>query len=156
MEQFTVPQFIDVEDKVIGPLSVRQFIILMSAAILIAVCYKFFDFTLFLVSGILLVLLAGAFAFVKISGMPFHFFLLNLFMTLSRPRLRVWGKWWEEPLKQEPIVFVEKPIVLPRLYSMSHLNQLSLIVDTKGYYSDRGENTIVRRQVEENLDINID
>jgi hypothetical protein len=29
MQQFVVPQFIDVEDKIIGPISVRQFLTLM-------------------------------------------------------------------------------------------------------------------------------
>ncbi|KKS92044.1 MAG: hypothetical protein UV69_C0039G0006, partial [Parcubacteria group bacterium GW2011_GWE2_43_12] len=29
MQQFVVPQFIDVEDKIIGPITVRQFIIIM-------------------------------------------------------------------------------------------------------------------------------
>lgn len=43
MLQFTVPQFIDVEDKIIGTITVRQFIILLVAAILIAVSYRVLD-----------------------------------------------------------------------------------------------------------------
>ncbi|MEI6378501.1 MAG: PrgI family protein [Candidatus Falkowbacteria bacterium] len=156
MQQFTVPQFIDVEDKVIGPLSVRQFIILISGAVLIAICYKAFDFTLFVVSGILITFVAALFAFVKISGMPFHFFLLNLFITLNHPGLRVWGKWWEQTLDAEAPIFAEKPIVLPRLYSMSHLNKLSLIVDTKGYYAGTGDEANIFQQKEDNLDMLID
>ena len=155
MQQFTVPQFIDVEDKVVGPLSVRQFIILVVAAVLIAICYKIFSFTIFVISGILLVLLAALFAWVKISGMPFHFFLLNFLITLSRPGLRVWGKWRELYRDEEVPIFAEKPIILPRFYSMSHLNKLSLIVDTKGYYSGEGDEAHIFKR-EDNLDLLID
>ncbi len=79
MQQFTVPQFIDVEDKIIGPVTTRQFIIMLSGALLIAVCYKLFDFSLFVTVSILIILIFGTFAFIKVNGRPFHLFILNLF-----------------------------------------------------------------------------
>ncbi len=45
MRQFTVPQFIDVEDKIIGPLTVRQFLIMLTGFAVIGVSYKFADFS---------------------------------------------------------------------------------------------------------------
>ena len=51
MQQFTVPQFIDVEDKVIGPITVRQFIIMLAGFLAIAICYKLLDFAAFIVAG---------------------------------------------------------------------------------------------------------
>ena len=50
MEQFTVPQFIDVEDKVIGPITVRQFIILLFGGGFIFIAYRLSDFVLFLIA----------------------------------------------------------------------------------------------------------
>ena len=43
MQQFTVPQFIDFEDKIIGPITTRQFLILMGGFVAIALCYAIFD-----------------------------------------------------------------------------------------------------------------
>ena len=83
MQQFTVPQFIDVEDKIIGALSVRQFSISLSAFLLIALCYKIFDFTLFLLCAVLIIVIFGTFAFIKVNGMPFHFFVLKVNTHLS-------------------------------------------------------------------------
>ena len=48
MEQITVPQFLDVEDRIIGPITVRQFVILLVGSGLIFAAYKLSDFALFL------------------------------------------------------------------------------------------------------------
>lgn len=152
MQQFTVPQFIDVEDKVVGPLSVRQFIILMVTFGLVALFYKLFDFSLFVVSGIIMILVSSAFAFVNISGMPLHYFLLNLAQTLSRPSLRVWNKALELEIIDIVSESTKKETVTnQRLYTSSHLNRLALIVDTKGYYSGEDESAKIYKE-SSNLD----
>ena len=96
MMQFTVPQFIEVEDKIFGPITVRQFIILLVDGIILAICWKFTDLTLFI---ILLVILGGGglvTAFLKVNGQPFHYFLLNFLQTLQKPTLRVWHKFYSD------------------------------------------------------------
>ena len=35
MQQFTVPQFIDVEPKIIGPITTRQFLIFLAAGLML-------------------------------------------------------------------------------------------------------------------------
>lgn len=137
MQQFTVPQFIDVEDKVIGPLSVRQFIIILVVFGFIGLSYKVFDFTLFLTISVFLLLIGALFAFIKVNGAPFHYFLLNMLQTLLKPKLRLWGKLDQALAEASPPEMpVYQEVAEPRRYSMSHLNSLALIVDTKGYYSE--------------------
>lgn len=136
MQQFTVPQFIDVESKIIGPITTRQFLILLGAAILIAASYKLFDFTLFLTVSIGVFLIAVAFSFVKINGRPFHFFVLNATQTFRRPRLRVWNNKIT-PVQQEekiPYVKAEVKAEAKEYYKTSRLAEMALIVDTKGRY----------------------
>lgn len=141
MQQFTVPQFIDVEDKIIGPITTRQFLILLGAAIIIAVCYKIFDFSAFLTISIFIFIVAAVFAFWKINGRPFHLFILNLIQTLKRPAIRVWNNAIKIfPIEEEAApIKVEKEIIPERRqYTSSRLAELALTVDTKGGY--RGEN----------------
>lgn len=141
MQQFTVPQFIDEEDKILGPVTTRQFIILLVAAGFMFVEYKIFDFSLFLVSALIT---AGAFmtlAFMKINGRPFHFFLLNLIQSLFSPKLRVWNKNFGKveniiEFDYKNIIKTQPPAAKVR-FSSSRLAELSLIVDTFGAY--RGE-----------------
>ena len=140
MQQFTIPQFIDVEDKIIGPITTRQFIILLAGFLLMGISYKIFDFSLFLTVGILTLLVTGAFAFVRINGRPFHFFILNVTQTLKRPKLRVWYNEFFPPETEgyamnEKEIIKQTPLPAPKIQpSLSRLAELSLIVDTRGEY----------------------
>jgi len=137
MQQFTVPQFIDVEDKIIGPITARQFVIMLCGFLLIGICYRLFNFTAFVMIGILIFGIFGTFAFLKINGMPFHFFVLNFIQTSKRPSLRVWNKEFQKDLliqEEKDTNISEVPVFEPRHYTASRLAELSLIVDTQGVY----------------------
>jgi hypothetical protein len=151
MQQFTVPQFIDEEDKILGPITTRQFIILLVMAGVIFLEYKLFDFSLFLTLGLLT---AGAFfifAFGRINGRPFHFFLLNLLQSLFMPRLRLWNKNFGKNLVEiqfdaKNIIKAQPPAIKTR-FTSSRLAELSLIVDTRGAYGgeiELAENLITK------------
>jgi hypothetical protein len=153
-QMFTIPQFIDVESKIIGALTVRQFIISLAGLILIGACYKLLEFWTFVVVGLFIFAITGAFAFVKINGRPFHFFVLNFIQTSAKPNLRVWNhriinKGIDE--EKEGKQFSESNLVPAKPKpSASRLNELSLIIDTQGTY--RGENQGNVRIVKEKKD----
>lgn len=137
-EQFVVPQFIDAEDQILGPVTARQFVILMFAFLLDFLLFKLLSFVTFLLTGIPVIVLAGILAFVKINGQPFHFFILNLIQTLKKPKLRIWDKrltngQLKDYIKREP------PLPPPTVYrkaaiSKSRLQELTLVVNTGGVY----------------------
>jgi hypothetical protein len=134
--QFVVPQFIDVEDKIIGPISVRQFVYLIIGTGLLFAAYRFADFSLFLIEAIIIVSLTMAFAFLKVNGRPFHFFLVNFLQTLRRPKLRVWRQ--EEPHYnlhvQKASPHAAAPVAKKPPLNASRLTELALVVDTGGVY----------------------
>lgn len=136
--QFIVPQFIDVETKIIGPISVRQFIILLICGGIIFLLYKVFSFWIFATGSVGVLALGSLIAFVKINSQPFHLFLLNFIQTLKRPALRVWWREFvifkekQKKTKEVPAVFIPKHEV-----SSSRLSEISLIVDTGGEYKDQ-------------------
>lgn len=142
--QYTVPQFIDTEDKIVGPITVRQFLIMIVSAILIAITYAILKFTYFIFAAIFIATLTVILAFVKINGRPFHFFLISFIERTKKPAARVWNK---DLTDAELRVFLkkkdeEKPEerTQARRFTSSRLNQLSLIVDTSGEY--RGEDIL--------------
>jgi len=136
MLQFTVPQFIDVEDKIFGPITVRQFVIMLIGFALIGISYKIFDFSAFIAVGLLIFAVFGSIAFLKINGRPFHFFVLNIIQTLKKPGLRVWnhtiGRIDIEQKIQEKVTETGPP--LSKRFTTSRLAELALIVDTSGAY----------------------
>ena len=142
MQQFVVPQFIDIEDKIIGPITVRQFIILLVGGGIIFVVYKLSDFSLFVVEGILIFALTGTFAFLKINGRPIQYFLMNFFQTLRKPKLRIWNKQLsigdiKATLELKEVKLPPQIVVKPKVGS-SRLAELALIVDTGGIYRGEG------------------
>jgi len=141
MQQFTVPQFIDVEDKIIGPITARQFVIFLAAAIVIAISYKIFDFTLFITFSIIVFLIAVLFGFVKINGRPFHFFVLNIVQTVRRPGIRVWNNRTASVVDEEkiPTLKFDSTKSSKEYYKKSRLAELTLVVDTEGEYRGDGE-----------------
>jgi hypothetical protein len=138
MEQFVVPQFIDVEDKILGPITTRQFSIILAACLIMFIIYKLADLALMIILNIPILLATIVLAFVRINGLPFHFFLLNIVQTNRRPKIRVWNK---ELTDAEIIAFSQvelPPPPAPKIYkeapSKSRLNDLTLMVNTGGVY----------------------
>ena len=137
--KFTVPQFIDIEDKILGPVTVRQFIILMVMALLLFVGYKLFTFVIFIVWALFWLGAGITLAFVKINGMPFHFLLLNIVETVRRPGGRFWNKkLTTAEVKQlafiKPQEKAPAPVVKARRIRKSSLAELTLIADTGGVF----------------------
>lgn len=143
MQQFVVPQFIDVEDKVLGPLSVRQFITLLVGAGILFLLFNLMGLIEFVFAAILVMLLLFVIAFVKINGRPFHFFLLSLLQTFKRPSLKLWAKDVERYQFRGEIVPKKQGMqYVPKQktpLTTSRLTQVSLVVDTGGAY-DRADN----------------
>lgn len=139
IQQFRVPQNIDVEAKILGPLTVRQFVTMLAGGLLMFVFYKVADFTLFVFLAVLDVIIVGLLTFYRVNGNPFHFFLLSLIQTIKKPSLRVWQKEVNvaeikadlAAMKQG--VVKEEIVVKPKIGHRS-LAQLALLADTGGMY----------------------
>ena len=138
--QFVVPQFLDVESKIIGPITARQFLILLAVLLIEFIVYRVF-LSLFIMLGIgIPVLVLGlVFAFFKVNGQPFHFIALYMVQTLRKPSLRVWDKTLSDTdlrvfLKKVDVV-VAPPPARKSPIEQSRLNELTLVVNTGGVYA---------------------
>jgi hypothetical protein len=139
-DKFIVPQFIDNEDKILGPVTVRQFILSLSGFFAIFLEFRLFTMPYFILSAIITAAIVGTFGFMKVNGQPFHIFFLNAMQTLSRPALRVWDK---NPTDAELKYFTQPQTVVATLETgnrkerpgSTRLRDLSLTVNTGGVYT---------------------
>src|SRR3989338_8271816 len=138
MQQFVVPQFIEVEDKIFGPITTLQFLILLTAGVVIFLAYRLADFTLFVT---LLVLVGGSalvIAFVKVNDQTFHYFLLNIIQTMRRPSLRVWCKHYNKKeldyLRKQEKAEVVGDVNDKMPARRERIRDLALLVNTGGFY----------------------
>lgn len=136
--QFVVPQFIDVESKIIGPISARQFVILLLAAGIDFLSFRLLSLAVGIPIMTVVTTFACALAFGKVNTQPMHYFLLNLIQTLRRPRLRLWhrAEYTERILDKE---IVSARVAHKPMISQSRLAEMSLLVDTGGIYGITAE-----------------
>jgi len=90
--QFEVPQFIEIEDKIFGPFTWRQFLYLGGGVGMGVVLFFTAPFWLFLLVGFPLAVLAGALSFYPVNNRPFSFFLEAIIGYFRRQKLYLWKK----------------------------------------------------------------
>lgn len=137
-DKFIVPQFIDKEDQILGPITVRQFLIMLVSLFSIFIAYRILSFVYFLFFAVIVAAFAGVFAFMKINGQPFHVFFINFLQTVTRPALRVWDKrLTDTELREWVKVEAAPPIQVSTKKERpagSRLRDLTLVVNTGGVY----------------------
>lgn len=94
--RFEVPQFIEIEDKIFGPLTWRQFLYLGGGVGMGVVLFFTAPFIVFIIVGLPLALLAGALAFYPINNRPFSFFLEAVINYVRGQKLYLWHRKTEE------------------------------------------------------------
>jgi len=90
--QFQVPQFIEIEDKIIGPFTLKQFFFLAAAGGISFVLFFIFKTWLWIIITIPLGAIAASFALIKINGQPFDAVIRAALAHYLKPRLILWRK----------------------------------------------------------------
>lgn len=136
--QYQVPQFIEIEDKIFGPLTFKQFLYVAGGGALAFILWSFLPSFLALpVGGGLLVFFIMA-AFYKVNGRPFIFFIENFFKYTFSNKLFLWKKKEKSPEKKNRKENVTAPQVqLPKL-SQSKLRELTWGLDVHENLDESG------------------
>jgi len=137
--QYQVPQFIEIEDKIFGPLTFKQFLYVAGGVALGFIIWAFIPVKFF---ALLLALPVTGFfmmaAFYKVNGRPFLFFVESFFRFQFSSKLFLWKKKEKKPVanrRKEP----EAPQVqLPKL-TESKLQELSWGLDIHENLMDKNK-----------------
>src|SRR3989344_8592458 len=98
--QFKVPQFLEIEDKIFGPFTFRQFIYIVGGIGLCYVLYKLLGFWLGAIPIIIVGGLAFALAFYRPNDKPFIHMLESAFKFAFQSKLYIWKRKKARPGKQ--------------------------------------------------------
>jgi hypothetical protein len=102
--QFQIPQFIEVENKIVGPLTLKQFLYLAGAGGLSFIFYFILELWLWLLVTAILGAIAVSLSFVKYNGQPLPRIIWAAFGFFWRPRFYLWQRVAEEkviPVEEE-------------------------------------------------------
>ncbi|MBI4119753.1 MAG: PrgI family protein [Parcubacteria group bacterium] len=101
MAQFQVPQFIETEDKIVGPLTLKQFLYLAAAGGIAFLLFFFVKLWLWLIFAAIFGFIAAMFAFIRINGQPLATILYRALKYYWQPRLYLWQKKRAEETERE-------------------------------------------------------
>ena len=130
--QFQVPQFIEVEDKIFGPLTFKQFIYIGGGLGAAYIIWRVLP--LFLAAPLILAVggLAAGLAFFQFNGRPLILAIENAFFFLIHGKLYLWNNTRKEVKARAATRAPERsaPIYVPKL-SESRLHELAWSLDIK-------------------------
>ena len=98
--QFKVPQFIDIQDKLFGPFTFRQFAYLAGGAGLTFIIYKLLPIWIAIFLIIPVAILSALLVFYKINGKPFAFYLQAGISYLTSSKLYIWKQRLIKPTEK--------------------------------------------------------
>lgn len=113
--RFEVPQFIDVEDKIFGPFTWKQFVYLAGGAGMIFILFITLPFILFLVFATPIGIFVAGLAFYQVNNRPFIFLIEAITTYFTRSRLYLWKKEPKvSPTRVEPEASEKTFVVRPK------------------------------------------
>ena len=138
--EFSVPQFVEVEDKIIGPLTLKQFLILLGGGLISIFLWRlaaksgFFFLAALPVTGLSVLL-----AFGRFNGRPImsNFASLISFYTSSKSRVFKHIDESEASAKQKPQEVEQMVDEAAIQESRSRLKKLAYLLDQKTAEEDR-------------------
>lgn len=123
--RFEVPQFIEVEDKIIGPFTWKQFIYLAGAVGFLVILYFLAPFIIFVIIGVPIGVLSGFLTFHRINNRPFSAFLESVFSYATRSKLYLWRKDHEQSVivRETPVTTGGSPVEHTQKRHLSSLSR---------------------------------
>jgi hypothetical protein len=143
--RFQVPQFIEVEDKIFGPLTLKQFIYLAGGAGLSFIVYLLLGSILLAAIPIIIVMgVSAALAFFKVNTKPLINVIEAAFKYWFGSRLYIWKKEEKPASAKTPADIVQEAksyagVTVPKI-SDSKLKDLTWSLDIKeSIYSNKDQ-----------------
>jgi len=101
---FNIPQFIDKEDKIVGPITAKQLGWMFGAGAILLVVWNLLDTTAFYMAAVPIVGITLAFAFYRPYNQSLASFIYFTFLFLFREKIYVWKRVQtkELPIKKAP------------------------------------------------------
>lgn len=90
--RFQVPQFVDIEDKIIGPFTLKQFLIYLAAVMVLVPIYLVVDLSLFITLAVPVGALAALFAHFRLHGKSLFAVIGNAWKFAARGQLFLWRR----------------------------------------------------------------
>ena len=90
MALFNIPQFIDIEDKIVGPLTAKQLGWLAAGGVVLLVLWSMLDMSAFIMAALIVGFIFGMLAFYRPNNQSLLVYILSVFSFFTKPKMYVW------------------------------------------------------------------
>ncbi|HBP01547.1 MAG: hypothetical protein UY41_C0029G0004 [Candidatus Moranbacteria bacterium GW2011_GWE1_49_15] len=152
MGLFNVPQYINVEDKVAGPLTIKQLLWMIGMGATLFTMWSLLSKAVFFLLGIPTALLFVAFAFYRPYGQPLISFVFSGIRFMFGPKVYVWKRTTQKmqvnyqqrqnEAKQEKAMESQDD---RRRKALENLKGIAKIIDSKGTEADEDVVSILKK-----------
>jgi len=129
--EYQVPQFIEVEDKIFGPFTLKQFIYVAGGVGLCAILILYFPLAIGIVLALPVAALTAALAFYKVNNKPFVEIMEAAFNYYIGDRLYLWKKEKPQQAPAAPAAAASPEARAKLGLSSSRLKDLAWSLDIK-------------------------
>ncbi len=133
--RFEVPQFIDVEAKVVGPLTWKQFIYVAGGVGFLLTLYLTTPFFIFLMLGLPVGILAGSLAFHRVHNRPFSVFVEALVQYMIKNKLYLWRRSEKQTIIERDVISAPTAQAIAYTHTKT-INSLSHNLETQGIQNE--------------------
>jgi hypothetical protein len=140
-----VPQYIDVEDKIAGPLTAKQLGWIIGLGIILLILWNIVPAPVFFILGIPLAILFVALAFYRPYGQPLGSFVIFGVMYFFRPKIYIWKRTTERAINAAPKMQTVKTIAPDKRISSQSLRDLAQLLDSEGMSSNAEVEKILKQ-----------
>lgn len=133
--RFKVPKDVDIEDRIVGPLTVKQLAWLGGGGGICLLLWKLIEFQVFVFVGIIIMSLSASFAFVRPYNQSLVAFCGSVLLYISKPKLYIWRRIEQIFPKNNQISKNPKSdlvMVVKKGLSASEIENLAETLDTSG------------------------
>lgn len=128
---FNVPQFIDKEDKIVGPFTAKQLGWIAGAGTVMLVLWSLLDISGFILASIPVIGIFGAFAFYRPNGQPFISFISSSLRFAFKPKIYIWRRLPEKIIIQKKTAAKNETKKEKKVITGKKIEEISDLLDIK-------------------------
>lgn len=128
-----VPQYVDIEDKIVGPLTWKQLGWYFGGGVILVILWRTLDVSAFYTAAVPIVIIVSLFAFYKPKGLTLIAFVGYAILYAFKPRKYIWQR--DPDIKKEKkidsidvnqVIYNKKPVDTDDISILAHT------LDTRG------------------------
>jgi len=140
----SVPQHIDVEDKIVGPLTAKQLGWVIALGVILLIMWNMTPKVVFFIIGFPISIFFIALAFYKPYGEPLGSFMIFGVMYFFRPKVYFWKRTPQKNVTEQKKQVAENHLVQKQITSES-LRDLAKLLDSEGMNHSEGIEKILKQ-----------